>query len=164
MPPIVLIPSVTEALREEDVKKYTFTIQITSLESSQTLNLEELKAQILEIQRKILEIQRLLQMRQKEQQFCSKITKNLYYGLRNDPQVRCLQEFLKSQGPEIYPEGLVTGNFLDLTYRAVIRFQEKYKEEILEPLGLHHGTGFVGPKTRAKINQLLNASSYFSSR
>jgi len=161
---IVLIPSVTEALHEENVKKYTFTIQITSLESSQTLNLEELKAQILEIQRKILEIQRLLQMRQKEQQFCSKITKNLYYGLRNDPHVRCLQEFLKSQGPEIYPEGLVTGNFLDLTYRAVIRFQEKYKEEILEPLGLHHGTGFVGPKTRAKINQLLNASSYFSSR
>jgi peptidoglycan hydrolase-like protein with peptidoglycan-binding domain len=86
---------------------------------------------------------------------CKKIEKNLYYGLINDPQVRCLQEFLKFQEPEIYPEGLVTGNFLNLTKQAVIRFQEKYKDEILKPLGLEFGTGFVGPLTRAKINQLL---------
>jgi len=64
-----------------------------------------------------------------------------------------LQEFLKSQG--VYPEGLVTGNFLDLTQSAVIRFQEKYATEILKPLNLEKGTGYVGPATRAKINQLL---------
>lgn len=75
--------------------------------------------------------------------------------MMNDSQVRCLQEFLKSQGEDIYPEGLITGNFLKLTKQAVMRFQEKYKEEILEPLGLSHATGFVGPKTRAKINQML---------
>ena len=79
---------------------------------------------------------------------------NLYYGMRGN-EVYCLQEFLKSQGPEIYPEGLVTGNFLSLTKAAVIRFQEKYKAEILAPLGLEKGTGFVGSKTRTKINQLL---------
>jgi len=80
---------------------------------------------------------------------------NLFYGLKNDGRVSCLQEFLKSQGAEIYPEGLVTGNFLSLTKVAVIRFQEKYAEEILEPLGLAEGTGFVGEMTRTKINQML---------
>ena len=47
------------------------------------------------------------------------------------------EEFLKKQGPDIYPEGIVTGNFLELTKKAVIRFQEKYREEILEPLGIY---------------------------
>ena len=70
-------------------------------------------------------------------------------------EVRCLQGFLKSQGPEIYPEDLITGNFLSLTQQAIIRFQEKYKNEILMPLGLENGTGFVGQMTRAKINELL---------
>jgi len=75
--------------------------------------------------------------------------------LRSNPEVRCLQEFLKNQGAEIYPEGLVTGNFLSLTKAAVIRFQEKYASEILTPLGLERGTGFVGEMTRAKINEIL---------
>ena len=113
----------------------------------------ELRKQIAELQRKINEI--LFQRGQLIS--CSKIEKNLYYGLINDPQVRCLQQFLKSQGSEIYPEGLVTGNFLNLTKKAVIRFQEKYKDEILKPLGLEEGTGFVGPLTRNKINQLLQS-------
>jgi len=113
----------------------------------------ELRKQIAELQRKINEI--LFQRGQLIS--CSKIEKNLYYGLINDPQVRCLQQFLKSQGSEIYPEGLVTGNFLNLTKKAVIRFQEKYKDEILKPLGLEKGTGFVGPLTRNKINQLLQS-------
>ncbi len=86
---------------------------------------------------------------------CQKFESNLYYGMRSNSEVSCLQEFLKSQGTEIYPEGLMTGNFLSLTREAVIRFQEKYANEILEPLELKNGTGFVGPKTRAKINELL---------
>jgi len=50
---------------------------------------------------------------------------------------------------------LVTGNFLNLTQSAVIRLQEKYASEILNPLGLEKGTGYVGTLTRAQINQLL---------
>jgi hypothetical protein len=86
---------------------------------------------------------------------CNRFDYNLSFGLRNDNRVICLQEFLKNQGNEIYPEGLVTGNFFSLTKAAVIRFQEKYASEVLTPLGLLRGTGYFGPSTRAKINSLL---------
>jgi peptidoglycan hydrolase-like protein with peptidoglycan-binding domain len=91
-----------------------------------------------------------------QQGSCTTFTNNLYYGMMQNPEVRCLQQFLKSQGEGIYPEGLVTGNFLSLTKQAVIRFQEKYREEILDPIGLKEGTGFVGNKTRVKINGLIS--------
>lgn len=86
---------------------------------------------------------------------CSSITVNLSYG-QSGQLVKCLQEFLKIQGADIYPEGLVTGYFGELTKVAVIRFQEKYKSEILTPWEISSGTGFVGQTTRAKINQLLS--------
>ena len=84
---------------------------------------------------------------------CSRFDNNLYFGITNNAEVRCLQEFLKNQ--EVYPEGLVTGNFFSLTKLAVIRFQEKYASEILAPLSLQRGTGYVGPATRNKINSLI---------
>ena len=83
------------------------------------------------------------------------IGRNLYFGIINSDEVRCLQEFLKTQGLSIYPEGLVTGNFLSLTRNAIVRFQEKYKADILAVFGLAKGTGFVGERTRAKIQELL---------
>lgn len=85
---------------------------------------------------------------------CASFARNLSFGLSKDPQVRCLQEFL-AQFPEVYPEGLVTGNFGPLTRQAVIRFQELHAPDVLTPLGLSSGTGFVGPSTRAKINDLI---------
>jgi len=86
---------------------------------------------------------------------CGRFVQDLYFGMKEEPQVSCLQEFLEGQGEEIYPEALVTGNFLTLTRNAVIRFQEKYASDILNPLGLSKGTGYVGEKTREKINQIL---------
>ena len=60
-----------------------------------------------------------------------------------------LQEFL-SKDLLIYPEGRVTGYFGSLTKSAVQKFQEKYgiakKGDV--------GYGVVGPKTRAKVNEL----------
>jgi peptidoglycan hydrolase-like protein with peptidoglycan-binding domain len=88
---------------------------------------------------------------------CSAITTNLYLGIMHSDQVTCLQQFLKSQGTTIYPEGLVTGNFGSLTKAAVMRFQQKYQSDILNPLGLVQPTGFVGLSTRSKINQLLSS-------
>ena len=76
--------------------------------------------------------------------------------MANNNDVKCLQEFLKNQGADIYLEGLVTGNFGVLTKNAVIKFQEKYMLEILSPLGLSQGTGYAGKSTRAKINQMIS--------
>jgi peptidoglycan hydrolase-like protein with peptidoglycan-binding domain len=93
---------------------------------------------------------------------CSKFERNLRYGMRGS-DVKCLQEVLKIKEPEIYPEGLVTGYFGPLTLRAVIKFQEKYKDEILAPWGLEKGTGFVGKTTRAKLNAILSGTSSIAS-
>lgn len=87
---------------------------------------------------------------------CQTFDTDLYVGVGDGEQVMCLQQFLKGLGPAIYPEGLVTGNFLSLTRAAVIRFQEMYEAEILAPLGLQKGTGFVGTLTRKKMNELLS--------
>jgi hypothetical protein len=80
--------------------------------------------------------------------------RNLHFRSRGE-NVRKLQEIL-SQDKEVYPQGLVTGYFGPLTYRAVIRFQEKYAEEILKPLGFKKRIGFVGFLTRKKLNEILN--------
>jgi len=116
---------------------------------------EEILAKIAEIKALITQLQAQLQELLLKEISCQKFEENLFYGLKNDSRVECLQQFLEVQDPEIYPEGLITGNFLSLTRQAVIRFQEKYASEILSPVGLEQGTGFVGEKTRMKINQLL---------
>jgi peptidoglycan hydrolase-like protein with peptidoglycan-binding domain/ketosteroid isomerase-like protein len=67
--------------------------------------------------------------------------------------VKNLQALLKFDA-SINTEGLVTGYFGTRTKSAIIRFQEKYASEILSPLGLKSGTGYVGPFTRAKLNTM----------
>lgn len=58
--------------------------------------------------------------------------------------------------------GNETNYFGLATKRAVIKFQEKYREEILTPLGLYLGTGFLGGKTNAKVAALLQKVTGFS--
>lgn len=80
-----------------------------------------------------------------------KFARNLTVGSRGD-DVTSLQQILSGEG--VYPEALVTGYFGQKTKAAVVRFQEKYVSEILAPVGLIKGTGFVGSGSRAKLNVL----------
>lgn len=82
--------------------------------------------------------------------FC--FVNEMQFGDRNT-DVKELQKFL-SQFPDIYPERLTTGYFGSLTKQAVIRFQNKFKSEILIPAGLKQGTGYVGQYTLDKLNSL----------
>ena len=72
--------------------------------------------------------------------------------MKNDSQVRCLQEFLRYQG---LLAATPTGNYYIRTRSAVIAFQQKYASEILAPYGLKTGSGNVGNGTMAKINGIL---------
>ncbi len=144
---------------EESGHRYSFTVSTVEKtpQQKEEEEQEKLLARIAELKAKIAEIQAKIDsiLAQRNQVYCQSLNNNLYFGIQNNEEVRCLQEFLKNQGEEIYPEGLITGNFLSLTQKAVIRFQEKFSSEILEPLDLKQATGFVGPSTRAKINQML---------
>ena len=76
---------------------------------------------------------------------------NMSLGMKNK-DIEALQKILNLEG--VYPENIVSGYFGQLTRKAAIAFQEKYKSEILAPVGLTSGTGYVGKSTLAKLNAL----------
>jgi peptidoglycan hydrolase-like protein with peptidoglycan-binding domain len=150
---LIIIPSLQSKISTLDfglTYPYTFSISITSatqeIPSEDQVLIEKLLAQIEFLKKEILRLQTQQGKTNPNNMYCFQIENNLYFGMQANAEVKCLQEFLKNQGQDIYPEGLVTGNFGNLTKRAVIKFQEKYKIS---------GTGYVGSLTRAKVNDLL---------
>lgn len=86
-------------------------------------------------------------------------SRTLYTGMHGE-DVRALQKFLNTDTETrvaISGSGSL-GNESDFfgpgTKRALVKFQEKYKEEVLKPFGLISGTGVFGIKTRDKVNAL----------
>ena len=71
--------------------------------------------------------------------------------LNRDPETRVTDSGPGSAGDE-------TSYFGELTRQAVIRLQNKYQAEILTPVGLTSGTGYVGPSTLAKLSSLIIGS------
>lgn len=109
--------------------------------------LQSLFEELRKLETQLKALKERLQKEEKEVRF----TKTLYVGVTDD-EVTKLQEFLKNF-PDMYPAGLVTGYYGALTELAVKKFQEKHG--IVDPETPGSGYGQVGPKTRAKLNELI---------
>lgn len=87
-------------------------------------------------------------------------TRNLYIGM-NGVDVLALQKFLNSDTETRVADtgagspGNETNYFGQATKRAVVRLQEKYRTDVLTPVGLSSGTGFFGEKTREKVSVIM---------
>jgi peptide/nickel transport system substrate-binding protein len=79
-----------------------------------------------------------------------KFSQTLQMG-SNNAEVKKLQECLATDS-EIYPSGTISGKFGQDTKNAVIKFQEKYRDDILTPNNLTAGTGKVSGATIKKLN------------
>jgi len=133
--------------------------------SAQT-NGQDLQAIILQLQEQIKSLQAQIEQLKSELTAAKseltevkaelKFTRTLYRGVSGDDVLE-LQEFLK-QFSDVYPEGLVTGYFGPLTEAAVKRLQEK--ENIVSGgTSVTTGYGQVGPKTLAKLNEIMTSGT-----
>lgn len=136
------------------VLNLTFLGVFSSVQAQETDSqalIQTLQEQIKALQTRITEMQKELEnlfSQAKELEVTLQFTQTLSSGVKNE-EVKQLQELL-AKDPEIYPEGKVTGFFGSLTQQAVKRFQEKYGIETV---------GSVGPKTRAKLNELYGKAT-----
>jgi hypothetical protein len=85
----------------------------------------------------------------REEMFCYMFNTNLGMGASGAPAT-ALQKALLKDGQVV----IVTNVFDAQTAAAVRAYQEKYAAEILVPLGLTRGTGYVGSSTRVRLNKL----------
>lgn len=92
--------------------------------------------------------------------FGANFTRTLSVGIHGE-DVRELQKFLNTD-PETRvastgdgSPGSETDYFGVATKRALIKFQEKYRGEILAPIGMSAGTGVFGAKTREKLKNII---------
>jgi len=115
---------------------------------------EEIQALISRLQAQIVQLQeQLTQTQTAVPQWCHNFDTNLTVGMAGS-EVKALHLALEKESFSVSAEEKNNANFDESTASAVSGFQAKYKDEILTPLGLQYGTGFVGKASRVKLNKL----------
>ncbi len=149
----------------KNIKKLLFTIAFFSVLIApmfvSAATIEELQAQIAVLLRQIADLQtQIAQIQGKPAEWCHDFNINLKIG-DTGSEVAALVGVLEKEGFLQMGAAGVTGisegsgvTFDESIAAAVTGFQQKYANEILTPLGLKYGTGFVGKATRAKLNLL----------
>ncbi len=84
-------------------------------------------------------------------QHAFQFTKTLTKGSNQTAEIKELQKCLVR---EVAPDLETNGNFGDKTLEAVKLFQEKYRDQILDPQNVKEPTGDVKGATREKLNQV----------
>ena len=120
---------------------------------AQVIDIQTLLKQIAELQAQIKALQAQVQIAQTQQEvvppWCHDFDELLRLGDEGD-EVEALQMALRKEN--VY-KGLIADGVFDVpTFRALVKFQEKYRSEVLRPFGLTRGTGFMGRETMKKLN------------
>lgn len=126
---------------------------------------DELEPYVAQLQELIAKIQAQLGLQitegtQKTSQSCYLFSRNLQLGSYGE-DVRNLQKILNKNSDTQIASGVTDGApgyetpyFGLATKAAVIKFQNKYASTILAPTGLSVGNGYVGARTRSKLNDI----------
>lgn len=142
---LIILPSVQTNIEDKEGKVYQFVFSASTVKQTpdqEATLISQLLEQIAALKKEISRLQFQL-FQQQNGLSCTAFQRDLSYGLNNSSEVKCLQEFLKSKGQGIYPEGIVSGNYFSLTVLAVKRYQASK--------GISQ-TGYFGPLTRAAVN------------
>jgi hypothetical protein len=127
-------------------------------QNASAVTIEELLAQIAQLQAQIVAMQAQQQTQTQTQTWCHTFNTNMGYGATGSDfealitvlEKEGILEFNYENKPSAYDE--VIGS-------AIVEFQEKYVSEILTPYGLKRGTGYVGKSTRAKLNKIYGCGT-----
>ena len=133
---VLIFPNVTSAITAEEL-----IVKIKALEQQ----LVELKAQLAQIQGGA-------------SVWCHDFNQNLKVE-NSGEEIAALHIALEKEGFTVSNEEKSKKEFGELTASMVSGFQEKYGNEILLPLGLKYGTGFIGQNTRVKLNKLYGCEA-----
>ncbi len=125
-----------------------------SIPVAKAITVEELQAQIQALLAQITALQQQITETQGTTTvWCHDFNTNLRINDKSS-EITQLKQALIKDGSMSYMALSLEEEFDEETASAVVGFQEKYKNEILTPYKLNHGTGFVGKSTRAKLNAL----------
>jgi len=131
-----------------------FVLVFANAKTIRAITVEEIRAMIANLQTQIAQLQtQLANMQGVPTEWCHTFNANIGVGTKTgNPEIKALITVLHQEGLYDNPES--SEGYDEALASAITGFQEKYKAEILTPLGLKFGTGYVGVATRAKLNQL----------